>query len=157
MDLQKFLSTCFVHRQAEVEITQDALAQSLFDEGEPRIWVVRGLSSAEMGRVNEAAETNLDNVRAMVVAMAGEGDKAEAIRKAMGISADDVPRDTSRRIEMLTHGSVSPVLGSENRDVAVLLAEKFSTVFYSLTNHILNLTGQGAEVGKPKRSGQTPA
>lgn len=157
MDLQKFLAASFAHRQAEVEITQDALAQALFEEGEPRVWIVRGLSAAEMGRVNEAAESNLDNVRAMVLAMAGDGDKAEAIRKAMGISSDDVPRDTSRRIEMLTHGSVSPVLGLENRDVAVKLAENFSTVFYSLTNHILNLTGQGAELGKPKRSGQTPA
>jgi hypothetical protein len=30
-------------------------------------------------------------------------------------------------------------------------------VFYQLTNAITNLTGQGAEVGKPKRSGKTPA
>lgn len=157
MDLQKFLSASFVHRQAEVPIAEDALAQSLFDDDEPRVWVVRGLNSAEMGRVNEAAEGNLENVRAMVEAMAGEGDKAEAIRKALGISSQDVPRDVSRRIEMLTQGSVSPLLGTENRDVAVKLAENFTTVFYDLTNRILNLTGQGAELGKPKRSGQTQA
>jgi len=41
--------------------------------------------------------------------------------------------------------------------VAVKLAETFPTVFYQLTNAITNLTGQGAEVGKPKRSGKTPA
>jgi len=157
MDLQKFLAASFAHRQAEVPIAEDALAQTLFDEGEPRVWVVRGLSAAEMGRVNEAAEGNLDNVRAMVAAMAGEGDKATAIRKALGLSTEDVPRDVSRRIEMLAQGSVSPLLGTENRDVAVKLAENFATVFYSLTNHIINLTGQGAVVGKPQRSGQTPA
>jgi hypothetical protein len=28
-------------------------------------------------------------------------------------------------------------------------------VFYNLTNKILSLTGQGAEVGKPKPSGKT--
>jgi hypothetical protein len=54
---------------------------------------------------------------------------------------------------MLTAGSVSPALGQQNRDGAVKLAETFPTVFYNLTNKILSLTGQGAEVGKRKRSG----
>ena len=126
MDLQKFLAATFSHRESEVPITDDALAQTLFEEGERRVWVVRGLSAAELGRVNEAAEGNLDNVRAMVAAMAGEGDKATAIRKALGLSSEDVPRDVSRRIEMLSQGSVSPLLGAENRDVAVKLAENFA-------------------------------
>ena len=93
----------------------------------------------------------------MVAALAGDGDKAAAIRQAMGLSNEDVPGDVSRRIEMLAAGSVAPLLGPDNRDVAVKLAETFPTVFYQLTNAITNLTGQGAEVGKPKRSGKTPA
>ena len=88
--------------------------------------------------------------------MAGAGDKAEAIRGAMGLSADEVPADVSRRIEMLTWGSVSPVLGMDGRDVAVRLGENFPTLFYQLTNRILELTGSGAELGKPKRSTAKP-
>ena len=41
------------------------------------------------------------------------------------------------------------------RDVAVRLVENFPTVFWNLTNKILSLTGQGAELGKPKPSGKT--
>jgi hypothetical protein len=66
-----------------------------------------------------------------------------------------VPADISRRIEMLTAGAVNPALGAANRDVAVKLAESFPGVFYALTNAIINLTGQGSEPGKPRRSGPT--
>lgn len=153
MDLQKFLNAALRPREASIEVPELA---EWFGEGEPVAWVVRGLTAAELGRANQAAERGLENVRALVAAMAGEGDKASAIRSAMGLSDEDVPADVSRRIEMLTAGSVSPELGSMNRDVAVRLAEAFPTVFYNLTNNILTLTGQGAELGKPKRSTPTP-
>lgn len=152
MDLQKFLQAALRPREASIDVPELA---AWFGEA-PAVWVVRGLTAAELGRANAAADTGMDNVRALVAAMAGEGDKAAAVRKALGLSDEDVPKDVSRRIEMLTAGSVAPALGSENRDVAVRLAETFPTTFYNLTNHILQLTGQGAEVGKPKRSGQTP-
>ena len=153
MDLQKFLNAAL--RPREITIAVPELAE-WFGEHEPAEWVVRGLTAAELGRANQAAEHGLENVRALVAAMAGEGDKASAIRSAMGLSDEDVPADVSRRIEMLAAGSVAPELGSMNRDVAVRLAETFPTVFYNLTNHILTLTGQGAELGKPKRSTPTP-
>ena len=153
MDIQKFLNAALSPREHTVEVPELA---AWFAEGEKPEWVVRGLTAAEMVRASLAAEQGTDNVRAMVAALAGEGDKANAIRRAMGLSDEDVPADVSRRIEMLAAGSVAPTLGSENRDVAVRLAETFPTVFYNLTNHILRLTGQGAELGKPKRSGKTP-
>lgn len=153
MDLQKFLSAPLAPRQSTVEVPELA---EWFGE-EPAAWTVRGLTAAELSRANQAADRGLDNARAMVAALAGDGDKAAAIRTAMGLSNDDVPGDISRRIEMLAAGSVAPLLGGDNRDVAVKLAETFPTVFYQLTNAITNLTGQGAEVGKPKRSGKTPA
>lgn len=155
MDLQKFLKSSFQHREATIEVP--ALVGTLFAENEKPEWKVRGLTTAELARANQAGDRGLENVRAMVEAMAGDGDKAAAIRQAMGLSNEDVPGDVSRRIEMLTAGSVAPLLGPDNRDVAVLLSEKFAVVFYQLTNAITNLTGQGAEVGKPKRSGKTPA
>ncbi len=153
MHIQEFLNAALRPREASIEVPE--LAQ-WFGADERAVWVVRGLTAAELGRANQAAERGLDNVRALVAAMAGDGDKAGAIRKAMGLSDEDVPADISRRIEMLAAGSVAPALGSDNRDVAVKLAEAYPTVFYNLTNHILTLTGQGAELGKPKRSGTTP-
>lgn len=153
MDLQKFLQAALQPRQSTVQVPE----LSAWFGDKPAEWVVRGLSAAELARANQAGERGLDNARAMVAALAGDGDKAAAIRAAMGLSNEDVPGDVSRRIEMLAAGAVSPLLGPDNRDVAVKLAETFPTVFYQLTNAIINLTGQGAELGKPKRSGKTPA
>lgn len=154
MDLQKFLNSVLAPREAEVEVPELA---DWFAEGERRVWTVRGLTAAELARANAAASDAAENVRALVAAIAGgsEGEKTVALRKTLGLSTDDVPADVSRRIEMLTIASVSPSLGTEHREVAVKLAEAFPTVFYNLTNNILTLTGQGAAVGKPKRSGQT--
>ena len=155
MNLQRFLNAALAPRQLEVETPE--LAGILFDDGEKPVWIVRGLTAAELGRAKQASEEGLDTVKALVQAMAGDGDKAAQIRKAFGLGDDDVPQNISYRIEVLAAGSVSPTLGTENRDVAVRLAETFPTTFYDLSNKILNLTGQGAVLGKPKRSGKTSA
>lgn len=155
MNLQRFLSAALAPRQLEVQTPE--LTGVLFDDAEKPVWIVRGLTAAELGRAKQSSEEGLDTVKALVQAMAGDGDKAAQIRKAFGLGDDDVPQNISYRIEVLAAGSVSPVLGTENRDVAVKLAETFPTIFYDLTNQILNLTGQGAVLGKPKRSGKTSA
>lgn len=151
MDIAKFLNEQFTARTETVQVPELA---GFFAEGERAEWVVRGLTGAELGRANQASERSQENVKALVEAMAGKGDKAEALRRTLGISDEEIPTDVSRRIEMLTAASVSPKLGSEHRDVAVRLAETFPTIFYNLTNKVLNLTGQGSEVGKPKPSGK---
>lgn len=152
MDLQKFLNESLSARTATVEVPE---LKDFFGNDKPE-WTIKGLTAAELGRANLAADRGQENLKALVEAMAGSGDKVEALRKTMGISEQDVPSDVSRRIEILTAGSVNPKLGQENREVAVKLAETFPTVFYNLTNQILSLTGQGAEVGKRKPSGKTP-
>jgi hypothetical protein len=155
LDLHAFLNATLQPRQQRVPVPE--LAHWLLP-GAEAVWVVRGLSAAEMARANDAAEGGLAKVRALVAALAGDAaTKAADIRKTLGLSSDDVPADISRRIEMLAAGSVNPALGPDNRDVAVKLAEDFPSQFYLLTNAIINLTGQGAELGKPKRSGQTAA
>lgn len=154
MDIQKFLNAALAPRQQTLQVPELA---DWFAPNTDSEWVVRGLTAAELARANEAAQGGLDNMRAMVAALAGDGDKAQAIRRAMGLAADDVPGDISRRIEMLSAGSVSPALGADQRDVAVKLAETYPVTFYALTNAIVNLTGQGAEPGKQPRSGPTPA
>jgi len=152
MDLNKFLNASLVHREETIEVPE---LKDFFGEEEP-LWVVRGLTGAELGRANLAAESGIENARALVEAFSGDGDKAEAIRKLAGISESGVPPDISRRIELLTVGSIKPELGINHRDVAVKLAETFPTQFYHLTQTILSLTGRGAELGKPKPSGETP-
>ena len=150
MDLQKYLQAQFTQREAAIKLPPDL--HDYFGKE----WRVRGLSAAELARSREAGERG-ENLKALVSAMAGGGDKAKAIRDSLGLSDDEVPSDISRRIEMLTAGSVEPKLGSELREVAVKLAETHATTFYELTNKILELTGSGSEPGKPKRSTKTPA
>lgn len=151
MDLNRFVGASFTAREATLQVPE----LSEFFGDAPAEWVVRGLSGAELGWCNEASDRGKENAKAIIAAMAGVGDKAEAIREAMGLSSDDVPEDVSRRIEMLAMGSVSPALGAERRDVAVKLAEAYPTTFYNLTNRILALTGMGAEMGKRKPSGSS--
>jgi hypothetical protein len=150
MDLQRFLNASLAPREVTIKVPELA---EFFGEDDPK-WTVRGLTAAELGRANESAERGPENIKALIAAMAGDGNKAEAIRKSMGLSDQEVPHDVSRRIEILSAGSVSPSLGINNRDVAVKLAETFPTTFYNLTNQIINLTGQGADMGKPRRSGK---
>jgi hypothetical protein len=155
LDLQAFLNAALQPRQQRVPVPE---LEQWLTPGAEAVWVVRGLTAAELARANQAAEHGLANVRALVAALAGDAaNKAATIRQTLGLSDEDVPADISRRIEMLAAGSVSPALGPDNRDVAVKLAETYATRFYELTNVILNLTGQGAEPGKAKRSGPTPA
>lgn len=153
MNLQRFLSAALAPR--ELDTAAPELVGTLFDTAEEAVWKVRGLTAAELGRAKQASEEGLDTVKALVQAMAGDGDKAAQIRKAFGLGDDDVPQNISYRIEVLAAGSVSPAIGTENRDVVVKLAEAFPTTFYDLSNKVLNLTGQGAVLGKPKRSGKT--
>jgi len=150
MDLQKFLNDSLSPRTETIKVPE---LKDWFGEDKPE-WTVRNLTASELAIANMAAEQGQENIKALVEAMAGKGDKATALRKTMGLTEGEVPSDVSRRIEMLTAGSVSPALGMENRDVAVKLAESFPTVFYNLTNRILSLTGKGSEVGKRKPSGK---
>ena len=149
MDVEKFLNSTLVSRTESIEVPE---LKTFFGKDKP-VWVVKGLTSAELGRVNQAAESNHKNLKELVEALASEEGQAAAIRKTMGLGAKDVPADVSRRIELLTEGSVDPVLGVNRREVAVKLAESFPVVFYKLTTTILSLTGQGAELGKRKASG----
>lgn len=152
MDLNKFLAESLSPRTATIAVPE---LKGFFGKDKPE-WKVRGLTGVELGRIKQTASAEgQEKLQALIAALAGAGDKAEALRAVMGVADGDVPEDISRRIEMLTVASVEPGLGTEKRDVAVKLAESFPTVFYNLTTQILSLTGQGAELGKPKRSGKT--
>lgn len=150
-DIQAFLNAKTTAREAEVSVPK---LKSFFPKGKKAVWKVRGLTGPELGRVYEA-RNRTDSYQALIKALAGDGDKAEKLRESMGLSDEDIPADIRRRIEMLAQASVEPELGDENRDVAVKLCHEFPIEFYNLTNKIDDLTGQGVELGKPKRSGAT--
>lgn len=149
-DPEKFQQTRFAPRQATIPV--DALA-AFFDEGEAPVWTVRGLTAAELHRALEAGKRQ-GSVQAIVEALAKTGDQAKAVRAALGLDAS-APGEITKRLEMLTLGSVRPVI---DLPTAVKLAEHFPIEFLSLTNEISALTGQGSDVVKPEAaSQQTPA
>lgn len=154
-NLQRFLNAPLHARQAEVETPE--LAGLIFDEGTPAVWTVRGLTAAEMGRAKQATDTGRERVLAIIEALAGDGDKAAHIRKAFGLGGDDVPDFVSLNTELIMAGSVFPPIGPEYRDAVVKLSEAFPMVFNRLASKIIDLTSQGAELGKPVTSGKTPA
>ena len=153
MDVDRFLSESLAPRQESVEVPGLA---AFFEKGEAPVWVVRGLTAHELGRAKKASDRGTEDLKAFLQALAGDGDKVQAFRKQLGVDDEDTPEDITYRIECLTIGSVDPPIGRDKRDVAVKLAEAFPAEFYLLTNRIQSLTGQGAEVGKPKPSGKTP-
>jgi hypothetical protein len=113
VNVDAFLQATLAPRQASIDVPE---LSEYFGEEIP-VWIVRGLTAAEMGRCNEAADKGPENTKALIEALAGSGDKADALRKSMGISDGEVPTDVSRRIDMLAIGSVNPELGSGRRDV----------------------------------------
>lgn len=150
MDLEKFANEAFAPRTQSIAVPE---LSRWFGDAEP-VWKVRGLTAAEYARCIHAASDGREKTLALVEALSGGGDKAEAMRKLAGIADDSVPESVARKIEFLTVGSFSPELGSDNRDKAVLLSESFPIVFFKLTTAIDELTGRGQEVGKQKRSGK---
>lgn len=150
MDLDKFLAAPLPSRSSTIAVPELA---AFFEKDEKAEWVVRGMTATELARTKEA-HSNSDLLKQVAEKLA-TGDKASALKDVLGVGSDEVPEDISERIERLAIASVSPALGDEKRDIAVKLAESFPVTFYKLTNEILNLTGQGADLGKLKRYGRT--
>ena len=115
-----------------------------FDEGEKAEWEVRGLSASELSKALEASRRQND-IAGVVKAIANNADQVQAIRKALGLTAD-TPGEVAKRLEMLVMGSVAPVI---DLTTAVKLAENFPIEFLTLTNTITELTGKGADLVKP--------
>ena len=121
---------------------------------------MRNLDGPEFARVKHAANGGKESIQVLQVALdvsRSVEDRAEALQKALEISEAELPSDYSMRIELLSRGTLYPPMGPENRDAAIKIGEAFPTLFYSLTQEILSLTGKGCEVGKPKRSGEMEA
>jgi hypothetical protein len=145
-DKKRFLKTSFESRSEAVPVPD---LKDYFEEGTDPVWIVRGLTGHELGKVNEAEERNR-NLIAIVDALvsARVQDKAEGIKKLIGLD-NTTPSDIAKRLEMLVIGSVDPSIDLE---LSVKLCTNFPVEFLQLTNTITKLTGQGAQV-KKKQSG----
>lgn len=142
-----FMQASLSHRQSTVAVG----ALSTWFDGKAE-WVVRGLSATELLAANAASEKQ-KNLAAAVEAIAGSvgKDKIPATQKLLGI-VGQTDAEMAKRLELLVSGSVSPEI---TLDIAVKLADNFPVEFMQLTNEILKLTSEGADVLKPKPSGKT--
>ncbi len=146
----RFEASAFKPKTASVPV--EALA-AFFDDGEPPVWVVRGLSTIELHNAMEAGKRQ-GSIETIVRAIANGGDQVEVVRSALGLSKS-TPGEIAKRLEMLVSASVSPAI---TLPVAVKLAEAFPIEFLTLTNRITELTGQGFDLVKPEAASQaTPA
>lgn len=151
LDVDRFLNADFHAREERVPVPDLA---GLFPAGEEPVWVVRGLTGLELGRVLEAGDRQR-NLAALVGAVAAGSpqEKGEALRRLVGLSDEDSPDNYVKGIELLMAGSVDPPC---SRELAVRFADAFATEFWLLVGRINVLTGQGKTLGKPSGSGQTP-
>jgi len=137
-DINKFETTTFKERTFDVKVPE---LKDFYAEDEKAIWQVRGLTGEELAIVNEAISTN-QNLSALVSAITSKvtEEKIQAIKEAMGLPSDSVPTDIVRRISMLVQGSTNPECSQE---LAVKIARVHPTVFFKITNKIIELTGIG--------------
>lgn len=149
-DRESFLAADFQAREEAVPVGGLRDWFTGLGDDETPTWRVRGLTHQELAHAKEAADRDR-SVEAVAQALAGDQqEKTEAIKEVMG-TADDVPQDTAKRMEMLRIASVDPEV---DLDLALKMAQAFPVEFQQLTDAIVRLTGQGHEaVKKPRPSG----
>lgn len=149
-DPKKFLKEKFIFRTEAVPVPD---LREWFGEGDEPLWVVRGLTGQELGKVKEAP-SRYKKMSGILEGLMSAVSKevVDSVKSAIGQGAGETPDDVAIRIDQLITASVDPKC---TLDLAVRLCEVFPIEFYMLTNKITILTGQGQMPGKPKPSGET--
>lgn len=111
-------------------------------------WLVRGLSASELAGVFDCESKNRD-LTTVIEALGSASGKVDELKNILGIG-QETPLDIAKRLQQLVSGSVNPAI---DFPTAVKLAENFPIEFYSLTNTITILTGQGCDLKKSPASG----
>ena len=143
---QDFISALYEQRIGEVPVPD---LQPFFEDGDKPVWKVRGLTGQELGRANDAADRN-KKISSVLEGVLSNSPKK--IGKAVKQVIDpDTPQDIAKRLEHMIAGSVDPEC---DLTLALKICERFPIEFYSITNKILELTGQGQLPGKPQPSGK---
>lgn len=146
-DMKGFMKAQFRDRTEDVPVPD--LKEWFGEDAEPAIRV-RGLTGAELARVNEAVARN-KNLSGMLDALSSTNasEKVEAIKESLGFSGK-VPDDVAKRAEQLVIGAVDPEFTLEQ---AVKFFEVFPVEAYQVTNKIMELTGKGKTSGESRPSG----
>lgn len=142
-DLAKFNASHLAPREARVPVPDLA---SFFGDAEP-VWIVRGLTGEQIARSNESSRRHaliVANIQALANTAASKNETVEALQSLVGYGSD-VPDDLAKRFDHLVFGSVNPAI---DRSTAVRLFASYPIVAYTLTNKILDLTGDGPDLGK---------
>lgn len=148
-DISKFQSASFIHREEDVVVKD---LHDFFPDGEEPIIRVRGLNGEELASVHEAMGRNKNLSKLMDGLLSSyTQDKLEAIKETLGFT-NKTPGEIAKRLEMLILGAVNPVF---TMDMAVKFCKVWPIEFYTVTNTISKLTGQGMLPGKPNPSGKT--
>ncbi len=151
-DLNRFRGAALTPRQASVPVPD---LRFFFAAEEEPVWVVRGLTGEELARANEAnarTATIAAAVQALANAAAAKPEQTEALQTLIGYGTE-VPADLAKRFDHLVFGSVEPKI---DRETAVRLFTGYPIVGYTLTNRILELTGEGPDLGKAPPSTPIP-
>lgn len=150
-DMKAFKKADFEARTGEVHVPG---LKDFFDEGEKPVFKVRSVSGIEMAKANEATKKNR-NLQTLLEGMLGGEAKEQvaSFKSALGLD-EKVPDDIAKRIELFTMAVVEPEV---DREMAVLLSERFPVEFTTITNKILELTGKGQmqALAKKKKSSET--
>jgi len=118
--------------------------KSFFSEDEDPVWEIRNLTGAELAITNEAAEA-VSRIKTVLKAIAaGTSSELESGMKTFFNKDEATPEDLARRHKMLELASIPPCPES----TCVRLAQAKPTTFFKITNEIVSLTGDGADLGK---------
>lgn len=150
MNLDKFVNTPAKPRTKAVPVPELA-GWGLYEDGEPLVWTVRSLSALEFYRCAQAQNEAIQKLhQAISTALSGSEDSVAKLREV----AEQTPGEFSKKIEMLVAASVSPAIDAAHREVVVKLSEQHPAVFFRLVSEVEMLFVQGAELGKPRPSGE---
>ena len=119
----------------------------------PAEFVVRMPTVADAAFVNEA-ESRAQNMAAMLETFAANGlqDKADALKAAAGLDGSP-PKSFGRQVEYVLTCLVEPAL---DREDALWVSRMFPVFFSEMFLAVMNLSGEGATLGKPPSSTETP-
>ena len=146
----RFMAEKFEPRTIAVPVPE---LKQWFDKGENPTWTVRGLTGIEIARANEvAAKRSISTAILEGLLTMKATEVKEAVSRLVG-RGDDIPEDLAKKVEHLVMASVDPIC---DEDLALRINKAYPTVFLTLSQNIIILSGQGMSPGKSKPFGKKP-